>query len=354
MIKKNRTKIIGILAGAHPAHVEIFGRFTNSLFFVLGPWAPGRKLNPLWNLIRYIFAGFRVALFNRPRVVFIEGASPSSIIAPILRIFLPQVTIFALVAEDIFYKALQNLMEPRSILVRFGFKKVDYVISIGQMLAEQVKEVFPKKRVFVMYPKINVERLRQLTSIQYNPDAPFFLQIGGGNPYYKGVDITVSLLSTIKEINPRADLVILGYDAKSLEWDTDKLVFPGRVSNIGNYLSQSCLMIHPGRSDAFPVATLESMAAGVPPMVSDLTGTKELIAKVNPELVRSLETRDFQNGLCWFAQLSPEEKLKLSQKCREIVLQFLEIDLPSKNKQSIEAIEKIIRDLALGDREKSN
>jgi len=343
MIKKNRTKIVGILAGAHPAHVEILGHFTNSLFFVLGPWAPGRKLNHLWNLIRYILAGFRVALFNRPRVVFIEGASPSSIIAPILRIFLPQVTIFALVAEDIFYKALQNPMGPRSILVRFGFKKINYVISIGQMLAEQVKEMFPQKKVFVMYPKINVERLRQLTSIQYNPDAPFFLQIGGGNPYYKGVDITVSLLSTIVEINPRADLVILGYDAKSLEWNADKLVFPGRVSDIGHYLSQSCLTIHPGRSDAFPVATLESMAAGVPPMVSNLTGTKELIEKINPELVRSLETKDFQIGLRWFARLLPEEKRTLSQECRETVLKFLETYLPTKNEESIEAIKEIIK-----------
>lgn len=345
-MKKEARKVLGVLAGAHPAHVEIFSCFTKSLFFTLGPWAPGRKFNPFGNLIKYLFSGLYFALIKRPRAVFIEGASPTSVIAPILKTFLPGVKIFSLVAEDVFYKALRNPKGLRAILLRFGFKKADYVISIGQMLATQIKEMFPKINLFVMYPKINKERLQQLKSIPYNPDASDFVQIGGGNPIYKGVDITISLMGVIEKITPNGNLVIIGYEEKDPKWKGKRLIFPGRVSDIGAFLSKSCLMIHPGRSDAFPVATLESMAAGVPPMISDLTGTKELVEKVNPNLIRSLDSKDFEAGLLWFAGLSREEKLKISEKCREVLFHFLEIELPLQNQKSIAEIQKILIDLA--------
>jgi glycosyltransferase involved in cell wall biosynthesis len=342
-IKINRgAKIIGILSGANPALAEVFQCFTNTFFPALGPWVPGRKPNPLFHLIKYIITGVRVAIFYRPHVVFIEGTSPSSVIAPILRFFLPRVRIFAFVAEDTFYKVLRNPLGLRSGLVRFGINRVDFILATGHMLAEQVKMVFPKKELIVMYPKINSERLNQLLSIQYDPDAPYILQIGGGNQNCKGIDITISLLPAIKEMCPNSHLVILGYEANDLKVNSENLIIPGRVSDVGLYLRRSCLMIHPGRGDAFPVATLESMAAGVPPIVSNHTGTRELLEQVEPMLVRNLSIDDFKSGLAWFLQLNPEEKKRLSGKCRERLLNFLERDLVLTNERGIQRIKEII------------
>ncbi len=68
------------------------------------------------------------------------------------------------------------------------------------------------------------------------------------------------------------------------------------------------IYVQPSSGDAFPVASLEAMLAGVPTVVSTGTGTRELVEDVDPLLVRAPTARDIRWGIEYVQSLSPAER----------------------------------------------
>ena len=340
---KEKGRVIGILAGAHPAHLKIFSEITQEILLLLGPWKVGHKVSNTYKFLKYLIAALRLGILCHPKAVLVEGISPSAVIAPIIRSLSPKTRVVSLFAEDGLLKILQSPNSLKSKLLKLLLRKIDGVIAIGKMIADQVEQLFPNVKIFLMYPTLDEKRLEQLKSLSYNPGAHSLIQIGGRDYKYKGVDLTLSLLKYLPEIEPGLELIILGHNPSELNIKTsERLKLPGKVDNVPEYLRLACLMVHPGRGDAFPVATLESMAAGVPVMVSELTGTKELLFEVDNRLVRKMDLKDLKEGLLWFFSLSKEEKIVLSQKCRFAVFHFINEKLPKTNKESLMELKKFL------------
>ncbi len=66
--------------------------------------------------------------------------------------------------------------------------------------------------------------------------------------------------------------------------------------------------VQPSSGDAFPVASLEAMLAGLPTVVSTGTGTREIVEDVDPLLVRAPTARDIRWGIEYAQSLSPAER----------------------------------------------
>jgi len=338
-----KREVVGILAGAHPAHLKIFKEIATKVLLVLGPWRPGRNFSNPHKFLKYLLVALKLGILYRPRAILVEGISPSAVITPIIRFFSPETKVVSLFAEDGLLKILQSPNRFKSKLLKIVLKNIDGVIAIGKMIAGQVEQLFPNVKIFPMYPTLDEKRLEEFKNLSYNPDAMSLIQIGGGDYKYKGIDITLNLLSYLPAINPDLELIVLGYNPSELNVKTSERVkLPGKVNNISEYLRLACLMVHPGRGDAFPVATLESMVAGVPVMVSELTGTKELILEVDNRLVRKLDLKDLKEGLSWFFSLPQDEKIALSQKCRSVVLHFINEKLPQANQKSLRELREFL------------
>lgn len=77
--------------------------------------------------------------------------------------------------------------------------------------------------------------------------------------------------------------------------------------------------VQPSAGDAFPVASLEAMLAGLVTVVSTATGTRELVEPVDPALVRSPTAADVERGIEYALSLSPDERRERGQALRNRV-----------------------------------
>ena len=82
--------------------------------------------------------------------------------------------------------------------------------------------------------------------------------------------------------------------------------------------------VQPSAGDAFPVASLEAMLAGLPTVVSTATGTREVVEDVDPLLVRAPTARDVRWGIEYALSLSPAERRERGAALRDRVAPLTE------------------------------
>jgi glycosyltransferase involved in cell wall biosynthesis len=104
----------------------------------------------------------------------------------------------------------------------------------------------------------------------------------------------------------------------------NKITFHGSVPNLEKFLSSSALCLHCTRGDAFPTSTLESMMAGVPVIVSEWTGTREIVKLVDPDFVVALDEQIIVDRIISYMDLPLNDKYALSLKCRLVSKSFTE------------------------------
>lgn len=334
-----RQDVLGILAGAHPAHVRIFRCFTDNVHFVLGPWMPGKKHSVLKKIFKYVFWGFLLGSKN-PKVVFIEGAIPSLIIGTVIRYVSKNSFVIALVAEDAFFKAEMHPNHFKSKILKNNFNKtIDAVIAIGPMIAEQLKRFRFMGSIFLMYPEMSEKQAERFMSSSYSSGSRMILHIGGGEIKYKGVDLTIQVAKRLREYN----FVILGYDKLAIDQEVPSAVsLPGRVKDVYPFLKKAALVVHLGRGDAFPVSTLEAMLAGVPVMLSKYTGTCQIMEEINPLFVRELSDSDLVKGIDWFFSLNEEIRIEYSNKIKIRIKEEMQ-RIAENNEKTILKIKELIK-----------
>ncbi len=137
----------------------------------------------------------------------------------------------------------------------------------------------------------------------------------------------VGLLARVVESEPDWELRLLGAGHDAFAY-SDR---PG-VSALG-YLDLEAfaaefaaadVYVQPSSGDAFPVASLEAMLAGVPTVVSTAAGTRELVDPVDPLLVRAPVASDVRRGIEYARSLSPDERRERAAALRERVLPLTE------------------------------
>ncbi|MDK2876581.1 MAG: hypothetical protein PWQ22_991 [Archaeoglobaceae archaeon] len=104
----------------------------------------------------------------------------------------------------------------------------------------------------------------------------------------------------------------------------------GFVEDLTKFFENASLFVYPARAAAYPVATLEAMRAGVPVIVSTMTGTKEVVYEAEKrfkeefgyyggwKLVVEPHVESIAKSIEWYFSLSEDEKEFLSKVFREI------------------------------------
>jgi len=214
----------------------------------------------------------------------------------------------------------------------------DALFCEGQMAADLARlNGISVPKIYTTYLGVPNERMNNLQKNQPNLSSNHLVFISAGprgwRTYYKGLDFMIKAFDAAFNKEKSLEFTIIG------EWDDDvqealyqhcsdeckkAIHFIGRTNDIGRYLKEGSMYFHIARGDAFPTVVLEAMSAGLIPMVSEWTGSKEVVGQVEPSLVVPLDETIVVNRLMEFVEMNNSDRLILSQKMRDASKKYTE------------------------------
>ncbi|MFO0321510.1 MAG: glycosyltransferase [Bacteroidota bacterium] len=297
--------------------------------------------------IKNFYAWFVNAFYYRKYVnydfILLDGLHFSPIIAKKIGVLPKRIKIISHMGNQLPYFMLSNQLPLYSrILHKWLFNNYDYIFCEGDMIKEIIIKVNPNIKtpllsVFTGPLNSRVELLRKLKPEFKNYNIITIASgPGEGRIYYKGLDIMIGSFIKAKKYLPLLKYYILGEwsneDIKYLSAtyrseEFENIFFVGNKPDMTDYLKyiqNSDLSIHLARGDAFPGSTTEAMHAGVPVIISNYTGTKQILNQVNSNLIVNLSQDELAEKIIWYFNLPIEEKMELSSKLKEISIYYTE------------------------------
>ncbi len=214
--------------------------------------------------------------------------------------------------------------------LRILLREVDGFLLLGKYGAEVLKKLNVKKPYRIVYPFIPEDRFRKISKIISDPNGFDILMLTTPDYDCKGTDLVLKAFESVLKKFPKSRLHIFGNADLSKEIDkipknvAEKIISHGYESDPVKIFSNRALFVSPGRGDTFPVATLEAMLAGIPAIVSEETGTKEITGKLGKEFVVPLDPNILAERIIEYFSHLNSKKLQLSKKSKELAQKFRE------------------------------
>jgi glycosyltransferase involved in cell wall biosynthesis len=244
-----------------------------------------------------------------------------------------QVIVPYLAGEFAYFLATGYYGEKKSKKLRDLFLHWDAYLCQGEMTEEFVKQILPESRhkdVFVFQNFLREERLAELGYISPDFSSRQLVFVGNGpggfRVTYKGLDLMFEAFSLAQKRIGDLSWTIVGDWSESVLSDlksrfgVTNVDWKGPVSDLGSIFSQSSLYFHCSRGDAYPNTVLEAMAAGLPALVSDLTGQRRVVESIHPQLVSPVNPMEIADRLIWYFSLTTQERASLGLRGRETVV----------------------------------
>jgi glycosyltransferase involved in cell wall biosynthesis len=220
------------------------------------------------------------------------------------------------------------------------FKLYDAFICEGPIQYELLNNFSGKDHNVKLYQIFNgspASRFNKLIELQPDLEKLNIITIGAipnqNRMHYKGIDLMLAAFNNLKPKFPNLTFTIVGdYDAVLIAGLLEEfcpaykndVIFTGQSNDLAAQLKDACLYLHTARGEAWGISVTEAMAAGVPPIVSEWTGSKEAVAKVSEELIVPLDVAAITKKAEWYLQLPLQEKQALSAKCKEVSRFYVE------------------------------
>lgn len=214
------------------------------------------------------------------------------------------------------------------------FRLYDAFICEGPLQYEMLNNFLGSNSGVKTYQIFNgspAARFNRLIQIKPNLEKLNIVTIGAipnqNRIHYKGLDLMLAAFALVKPNYPSLTFTVVGgYDKVLVEkllnehcpaYKNDVL-FTGQSNDLGISLMDACLYLHTARGEAWGISVTEAMTAGVPPIVSDWTGSKEAVQKVSEELIVPLDVKLIAEKMNWYLGLSLSQKQSLSDKCKDV------------------------------------
>lgn len=315
-------------SGAHPAHQEMFRECCPDNTKMLGEWSAGKQVSSNRKLWAYLKTAWKLRSSDMATII-IEGTTPTIIMAPIINCMNYRAkSVVALCADDALYRTFVEEKYFRRMLTRWSFQYVSGIIAIGDLTTRLAKAHLRPLPVETRYPPMSADKIESLTLLRPSLDSHNLLLIGGGRQRCKGVDIAVQCRKILQAEFPAATLTVLGFPNLKPQPGSDS---PGPVKDVKPYLSSSSVLIQPVRGDAFPLAVIEAMLAGVVPFISEWTGAASVVEKVDPKLMIPLQANEFSARIAEFWRMDSSYRKQISDTCREVAREFVDYSLSQES-----------------------
>ena len=332
---KSKKLNIAYLHGRLGPHV-MHGRLAKSLgaeFEMIDKYKKWNEGSPskLFLIYAWIYNAFAFKNAKKYTHFLVSGPHFSPIIMKFFRLNRKQKLIVHLGDETMYFLHIKwygTIMQ--KVLVGL-LNQYDALFCEGNMAAELAKSNgVVKPKIYTTYLGVPSERQSQLLKLEHNYESNNLIFIssgpGGWRTYYKGLDLMINAYSKAFQLNETLSFTIVG------DWDEDLKIkltkncnenckmsidFVGYTKEIDKYLSKASFYFHTARGDAFPTAVLEGMSAGLIPLVSEWTGSKEVVGAVDKECIVSLNEDEVCNKLISLTKMPVKKRTELAAKMRE-------------------------------------
>jgi glycosyltransferase involved in cell wall biosynthesis len=142
------------------------------------------------------------------------------------------------------------------------------------------------------HPNVSKTRIRNRLGIP--EDSTVILSIGRNHPV-KGYQYAIKAMATLRDRGLNVLYLVLGRNMSAVVNQAQNLgisnclITPGEIKNVDipNYIKASDIFVSPSIMESFGLTTLEAMSAGLPCILTDSSGIKDLI---DPESGLIVET----------------------------------------------------------------
>ena len=267
------------------------------------------------------------AVFTLPKdydVYFCEGTYIIPALAKKLGLLSKRAKVVNILASPLlYYIKIGKIKGIRRKFALWLLKEVDLFVSIGKMEDEILKEILPNANSIVVYPRPKKEVVTALLKDKRLPDLSShkILTIGSISAYYKGIDIVYEAFKIVKKDFPDAELFIVGKIpdlSNYVDCNDEGVHCLGYVEDLGTIIKNSALYVHMGRGDTFPLSTIEAMLGGLPVVVSEWTGTKEVVNEVDKTMICKLHNKKVSNIIIKYFKMNYADKKNLALKFKKL------------------------------------
>jgi glycosyltransferase involved in cell wall biosynthesis len=320
----------------HPIH-DAYAKSIDAEFLpedFLVPYLLKNSQNKILRYISWILNSIYLTLFRRKyKLVLTESVRIPLYIASKFLFYPSRILKVALMADEtLYFTHSKKYPKATQWLMKQYFIEMDYLICIGAYQEELAKKILPTShhhKIKKIFNGLSESKMEILKKIKPSFDENNWVFVGNINVpfrvYYKGVDLMLESLSFIeKTITWNLDIVgecpieIQQELLKNVPESIHKRIRFLGLQNIDNIISNYNLCIHVARGEAWGMVINEMTAAGIPTIVSNETGTKEIIEKIDSSFVVPLSANIIAQKITDYAQTTLDIKQKLSQKNKEI------------------------------------
>ena len=310
--------------GGHWAHKN-FVKGLNATEIIVPELSKVNSRGLLYLNIYKTFSGMKKALKGFNAIIFEDLALVGLLYSGAVN---KKTKIIVIVASEWPYLIFNGFISrPKLLLYKMLIKKVGLFIAVSNMQRDFLIKLGVKpEKIKVVYPAPNENVRKGLLKIKPNLKSRNIVFVGNirlrfGNFDLKGVDLLVKAFKEAKKKIRNLKLFIVGGNNESIVSQysiAEDIIFTGSVKSIADYLKKAALYVHLGRGDAMPISVTEALTAGLPAIVSEYTGSKEFVNKIDPKFVLPLDYQKVAKEILAYFNLSYAEKLKLSKKARAI------------------------------------
>ena len=327
----------------HPTHTAL-AQSINADFFPVDKILRYHDLENSSKFKKYLSWLLNSVLFKdieKYDLIIAEGMHITPVIMKLLRILRKDQKIASMLGNEFLFFVQTKWYPPKTLRVlEYSLSKYDSLLCMSKFQTELANKIFEGKKttpqIITAHEIISSGRSKPDESSIPKLDKHRLLFVAHGpngwRGYYKGIETLLQTFNLLSQKYIDIQLTVVG------DWDDDyinnlikktgnvknNLNFVGRQNDLISIFKNSDLCVHLTNGDAFPIATLESMRAGLPTMVSNLTGTKEVVSKIDENLVVEMDPIAASERIEWYFNLSPAEKQNLSSKGREVLSIFSE------------------------------
>jgi glycosyltransferase involved in cell wall biosynthesis len=223
----------------------------------------------------------------------------------------------------------------------YTFSKYDVIICEGEMQKEiliSLLSEYKKKPIIKTISNGSTEtRVEKLLLVKPNLKSNKILSIAetpnNDRVFYKGLDLNIAAFKLLILANKDYYYDIIGTVPVAIQKILlddlepkikNRIRFLGRVNNFESILADYSLCLHLARGEAWGVSINECLLAGLPTIVSEWTGSKEMVCKVSEDLIVPLNAEKAKKAMLKYFELEFTDKLNLSNKCRSISKNYTE------------------------------
>ncbi|MFM7176249.1 MAG: glycosyltransferase [Bacteroidota bacterium] len=339
---------------AHPLHKAFANSVTANHFHVDAPirWQD-KNFHPVILIFIWIFNALLFP-FKKYSVYLIDNLHVSVILFKKFFSFRKRKFIVHLGSHTLYFMKTGRFGRLNLILHKWALSKYDALICEGEMAQRLAKDLLGDKcpPTYVTFLGPLASRTQLLHKVNPDLNSHNILIMASGPDmfrlHYKGLDLMLRSFSDLLEICPDARLFIMGrwtkeqlYEyapAELFNGNEPKIVLLGYVNDITEVLAKMSLCIHLSRGDAFPTATIEAMSAGIPVIMSNVTGTQDIVASVDISFVLPLDENELKNKISNYFQLKIDEKKSLSDSFRKAAEPFTEENAVAHYKRTFSSV----------------